>query len=317
VGALFALVATAPEANAWGCDGHRAVVYIAERLLPSATLAAVKSALAAAPIDPALRRFCQPLADDPIADASTWADDYRDVDAMTFGWHFIDVPRNRRLTVSNEPAYCHGGNCVVEAIVAQYRVLRGSSDAIAKANALRFILHFVGDLHQPLHAATNGDRGGNCVPVTYYDRAPEQNANGDFSPNLHGVWDSNTIRRLMTARGLQDARALADFIVGQHPLPAAGAAGAPTRAVVTRWAQESHALAETVVYARLSTPVAVEPASAAFLASCADNHNVAQRMLDVHEVIDANYERWSVPLIVDQLRLAGVRLASVLTAAFR
>jgi hypothetical protein len=317
LGVLLVVVGSASEATAWGCDGHRAVVYIAERLLPPATITIVRSVLAAAPIDPSLRRFCQPLADDPIADASTWADDYRDVDATTFGWHFIDVPRNRRLTVSNEPSYCHGGNCVVEAILAQYRVLSGSADVVGKANALRFLLHFIGDLHQPLHAATNGDRGGNCVPVTYYDRAPEQNPNGDYSPNLHGVWDSSAIRTLMTSRGLQDARALADFIVAQRNLPSSVGAVAPTRAIVTRWAQESHALAETVVYPRLSTPVAVEPPSAAFLSSCADNHNIAQRMLAKREVIDGRYERWSVPVIVDQLRLAGLRLASVLKAAFR
>jgi hypothetical protein len=304
------------NASAWGCDGHRAVVYIAERLLPPATIAAMKTTLAAAPIDPTLPRFCDAVPDDPIADSATWADDDRAVDPTTSGWHFIDVPRGVTLTASNEPAYCPGGNCAVDAIVAQFRALTTSPDAAVKGRALRFLLHLVGDLHQPLHATSNGDRGGNCVPVTYYDQRPQANPRGDFSPNLHSVWDGSTIRTLMTARGLPGARALAAYIVAQDPLPAATAAQVPTRALVIGWAQQSHALAETVVYPRLPTPVAVEPAAAAMLGSCAENHDVVHRMLAKDEVIDARYERASVPAIVDQLRLAGLRLAEVLKAAY-
>jgi len=303
------------DAGAWGCDGHRAVVFIAERLLSPATLASVKATLAAAPIDPRLRRFCDPVPDDSIADSSTWADDYRDVDTTTFGWHFINVPRNVTLTLSNEHRYCPRGNCVVEVIAAQFRALTRSSDAVVKGRALRFLLHFVGDLHQPLHATTNGDRGGNCLPVTYYDRAPQENSNGDFSPNLHAVWDTNTIRTLMTAKGLADARALAGHVVAQRPLPAAVEPQRPTTAVVTAWAQGAHAIGRTVVYSRLPTTVPLEPATAATITSCADNHDVGHRMLAKHEAIDARYEQASIPAIVGQLRLAGVRLALVLKAA--
>jgi hypothetical protein len=316
VGVLLVLTIGRSPAQAWGCDGHRAVVFIAERLLSSDALASMKSTLAAAPIDPALRRFCDPVPDDPIADSSTWADDYRDIDATTAGWHFIDVPRGVALTHSNARRYCPNGDCATEAIARQFRALSTASDPIVKGNALRFLLHLVGDLHQPLHATSNGDRGGNCVPVTYDDRAPQQNANGEFSPNLHSVWDTSTIRTLMAARGLADARALASYIVAQRPLPAAVAPQAPTGTVATGWAQESHALAERVVYPRLPVPVPIEPASAARLASCAANRDVVHRMLAKHEVIDALYERASTPVIVDRLRLAGVRLAAALKVAY-
>jgi nuclease S1 len=312
LGLVLVLTIGRSHAYAWGCDGHRAVVFIAERLLSSTQLAAVRSTLAAAPIDLALRRFCDPVPDDPIADSATWADDHRDTDATTAGWHFIDVPRGVTLTLSNARTYCPDGNCATDAITAQFWVLTTASDPVAKGNALRFLLHLIGDLHQPLHATSNGDRGGNCVPVTYYDRVSQQNANGDFSPNLHSVWDTSTIRTLMTARGLGDARALANYIVAQRPLPSAVAPRAPVRAVVTGWAQESHALAERIVYPRLAVPLPLEPASAARLASCADNHHIANRMLAKHEVIDARYERASIPVIVDQLRVAGIRLAAAL-----
>ena len=318
VAAAIALTLTlgCADAYAWGCEGHRAVVFIAERLLSPATIASARSVLVAAPVDPGLRRFCDAVPDDPMADSGTWADDYRNVDATTFGWHFIDVPRDVTLTASNVHTYCPDGNCVVDAIAAQFRMLTTSSDAAEKGRALRFLLHLIADLHQPLHATSNGDRGGNCVPVTYYDRPPQQNPNGDFSPNLHAVWDSSTIRTLMTARGLADARALAGQIVAQRPLPAAVAAQTPTSAVVSMWAQQSHALARTVVYPRLPVPIAPEPASAAILASCTANDDVVHRMLAKHEVIDARYERSSIPVIVDQLRVAGMRLAAVLKAAY-
>jgi nuclease S1 len=310
------LVVGCRDAAAWGCEGHRAIVFVAERLLSPAILARAKATLAAAPIDPTLRRFCDSVADDPIADSATWADDYRDIEATTFGWHFINVPRDAALTTSNERQYCPRGNCVVDAIAAQFRMLTASSDPISKGNALRFLLHFIGDMHQPLHATTNGDRGGNCVPVTYHDRVPEQNDRGDWSPNLHGVWDSNMIRTFMSARRLGDARALASYIAATLPLPISVAKVTPTRDTVVGWAQQAHAIGQTVVYARLPIAVPAEPASAAILASCADNHGIARRMLAKREVIDSRYEGASIPVILRQLRAAGLRLAAVLKAAY-
>jgi hypothetical protein len=306
------------DALAWGCDGHRAVVLIAERLLAPGTLAAAKATLAASPADPGLKHFCDPVSDDPLADAATWADDYREVDPATFGWHFVNVPRSVSLTPLNEPRHCRGGNCVIDAIVVQFRALTTSPDPAVKANALRFIIHFVGDLHQPLHATTNGDRGGNCVPVTYHDRVPQENpnGNGDYSPNLHGVWDTSMIRALMTTKALADARALSAYIVAQHAPPATVAAQRPTKDVVTRWARGSHELGRTVVYPRLSVPVPLEPAAALPLDSCTGNNDVVHRMLAKHEVIDARYEKAAVPVVLTQLRLAGIRLAAAIKAAY-
>jgi len=317
--AVFVLSAGRTDAVAWGCDGHRAVVFIAERLLAPATIAAVKATLVASPVDSALKHFCDPVPDDLLADVASWADDYRDVEPSTFGWHFVNVPRAVALTAANEAKYCPGGNCVIDAIATQFRALTTASDAATKANALRFIIHFVGDMHQPLHATSNGDRGGNCVPVTYYDRVPQANpnGNGDYSPNLHGVWDSSTIRTLMTAKGLSDARALAGYVIAQHALPPAVAAQTPTKTVVTMWARSSHELGRTVAYPRLPVKVELEPASVVTPSSCTDNNDIVQRMLAKHEVIDATYEQASVPVILSQLRMAGIRLAAVLKAAYK
>jgi len=302
------------RADAWGCEGHRAVVFIAERLLSAPTLAAVRAVLADAPIDPALQRGCDLVPDDPIADSATWADDVRQVDPSTAGWHFINVPRAATLTASNQSTFCPQGSCVVAAVDAQFHALTSSHDAAVKGRALRFLLHLIGDLHQPLHATTNGDRGGNCLPVTYRGKAPQPNANGDFSPNLHGVWDSSTIRTVMVQRHLADARALAANIVLHQQLPASVAPITPSIAVATTWSQRAHEVAQQVAYGRLPIPVGIEPAVP--LSSCTDNNDVVHRMLAKHEMIGGVYEQASAAEILRQLRFAGIRLAGVLKAAF-
>jgi hypothetical protein len=93
---------------------------------------------------------------------SNWADEIRDQQRDTGRWHFVDIP----LTA---PGYdprrdCPDRACVVAQIENDMRILgdRRLSDG-ARAEALRFLIHFVADVHQPLHAEDNGDRGGNQV----------------------------------------------------------------------------------------------------------------------------------------------------------
>ena len=255
------------------------------------------------------------MASDVLADAATWADDYRDTDAGTAGWHFINFPRAIGANTAAYRKYCPNGNCIVDAIVAQFQVLKTSTDPKRRANALRFILHLVGDIHQPLHAITNGDRGGNCLPVTYFTEVSQEDDRYNFSPNLHRVWDGDSIRRLMTTRGLADARALAGTLA-RSQLPQTVAAAAPTAAGVNEWARAANQLARDVAYGRLPVKIPVEPDTAIRLSTCDDNNHVGRRFAVLHERIDAAYEQASVPVIVSQLRLAGVRLAAVLKAAF-
>ena len=310
------LIASGPStAFAWSCDGHRAIVFVAERLLSAKTLRAAKAVLTASPPDPALRRSCNAVPSDVLADAATWADDYRDTDPGTASWHFINFPRSIGADTAAYEKYCPNGNCIVDAIVAQFQTLKISSDPKRRANALRFILHLVGDIHQPLHAITNGDRGGNCLPVTYFTEVPLEDDRHSFSPNLHRVWDGDSIRRVMSTHGLADARALAGNLA-QSQMPQTVAAAAPTAAGVNEWARASNGLARDVAYGRLPVKTPVEPGAAITLSSCDDNNHVARRIAGLHERIDASYEQASVPVIVSQLRLAGLRLASVLKAAF-
>jgi hypothetical protein len=304
-----------PEALAWGCDGHRAVAILAQRLLSASTASRVRAVLTASPVDPTLGRFCAPVPADIIADVATWADDFRDIEPQTAAWHFIDFPRSFGSNTASHQNFCPERNCVIDAIVMQFQVLRDSHDPKLKANALRFLVHFVGDIHQPLHTISNGDRGGNCVPVTYFMQAPQEGENGSFRPNLHGVWDTESLRRFMSREGLTDAGALAERVAGAT-LPSTVAPATPTTMRVRSWARDSNRLARTVTYGRLPVNPPMEPASAAMIASCNDNNQVSRRMEMLHESVDESYEQESVPVILSQLRLAGIRLAAVLKAAF-
>ena len=201
------------EAIAWGCEGHQAIAMLAEQLLGAPSLQALKAVLSASPVDPSLRRGCQAVPSDIIADSATWADDQRAAEPSTSSWHFVNLPRSLASKTANPAPFCVGGNCVIDAITKQFQTLKSAADPTQRANALRFIIHFVGDIHQPLHVVTNGDRGGNCFPVAYFARSPSKMTEG-LSPNLHAV-DSMVISTLAKAHGLADARALAAHLAAQ------------------------------------------------------------------------------------------------------
>src|SRR6202035_1703549 len=190
------------SAWAWGCEGHQVVALLAERNLSPHALAMVMQILRDGPIDPSLSRYCKEGGTDPMADASTWPDDIRTLRPETAPWHYIDIPLG--TTRREVEKYCDSEeHCVTWAISDELRTLR-SADAVPqkKADALRFLIHFVGDLHQPLHAVSNNDQGGNCVPVAYFDALPQlRNPETEsYAPNLHGVWDVNILARMTTGK---------------------------------------------------------------------------------------------------------------------
>jgi len=314
-GVLLTTCGSSP-AFAWGCQGHRTVAILAERLVDAKTRQAVKAVLTASPIDPALDRACFPTDSDPIVDAATWADDVRGVMKETAEWHFIDYP----LSVDAQAGFtkfCAGSNCVIAAIVNQFNKLKTSSDKAEKAKALRFLLHFVGDVHQPLHAIDNGDPGGNCVPVTYFGTQPvTTNGGGSFSPNLHHVWDTETIVRFMKAQKLSSNAALAQRIIDDGLVPKSVKAATPTTARVRAWAEASNAAAKQVGYGKLSKAIPEEPVLTAPLFSCTGNKKIGNRMNQLQERVDASYDAETTAVIEKQLALAGQRLAAVLEAAF-
>jgi nuclease S1 len=301
--------ALCPSAQAWGCQGHETIAYIAEaHLTPHARATALKI-LAAGPIDPSLPRYCQKRASDPFADASTWADDIRKQRPNTAPWHFIDIPRGAHS--GSLAPYCPPATgCVVSALEAQIRVLKNPhASAQARADALRFVIHFIGDMHQPLHDVTNDDMGGNCVPVEFFGEQPQETnpKYESFSPNLHAIWDVGIIDHFDHG---ETSKQLANELEQKFRTQIAAWKLQPID--FAAWAWQGHALADSVAYGKLPHPIPIEAPKA--ISSCADG-NISEHMLGYHENLGAAYEAAATPVVQLQLAKAGARLAAVLNAA--
>src|ERR1700680_3693856 len=172
---MVALISSfAPTAAfAWGAEGHRMIALIAaDQLSPAAK-----------------RQIQQLLGTEDVAagmeEVSTWADEIRRERPNTASWHFTDIPIGSN---SYEPRRdCPRDQCSVAQIDSEERILADRKLlAPVRAEALRFLIHFIGDLHQPLHSANNNDRGGNEIHVIL----------GNRHTNLHAVWDVDTVRAL-------------------------------------------------------------------------------------------------------------------------
>jgi hypothetical protein len=304
----IALVAV-PSAWGWGCKGHEIVALIAESHLNPHARAIVLKILADGPISPTLSRYCKEPGLDPFVDSSTWADDERTIMPNTGPWHFIDIPRGAPETSINE--YCPPATgCVTSALTEQLAILRDvSAMPQARADALRYIIHFVGDIHQPLHDSTNNDRGGNCVPVAFFDHSPRETNTTfeNYNPNLHEVWDVEIIERFLNGGFPQQAAQDLD-----RKFHARESAWQSRPANFTSWAWESHQLAERTTYGKLPAKIAIEPPRP--VESCADDDHVSTRMLHLNENLMDDYQNAAAPVVQQQLVKAGVRLAALLNS---
>ena len=310
-----AFLASSPLAQAWGCKGHQIAALIAEsHMTPHARQAALRI-LNASPVDSNLSRYCGPSGLDAFADASTWADDIRRLRPETAPWHFIDIPL--RVTRNTLTKYCpRDTDCVTAALTEQLRILRDpSAKPQVRAEGLRYIVHFVGDIHQPLHDATNNDLGGNCLPVTFFGHAPkeENTTTESYSPNLHSVWDVDILDRFSNG---QTAQQTAKEIESAYPQEIDAWRNAvylhDPATQFNAWAWEGHELAETNSYGHLPIHVQVEVPQAVH--SCTDDHDVAKRLLQLNESLGDDYQARAELAIEKQLAKAGARLAGLLNS---
>jgi hypothetical protein len=304
--AVFLFCAPTPS-WAWGCEGHQVVALIAEANLTPHALAMVKQILRDAPIDPSLSRYCKEGGTDPMADASTWADDIRPFRPETARWHYVDIPLG--TTRPEIAKFCPlPESCVTQAIADQLAILRSTTmDPQKRAEALRFVIHFVGDLHQPVHATSNSDLGGNCVPVAYFDVLPQlKNPDTEsYAPNLHGVWDTNILERM--TMGKTSEQVASDFEQSFRSKIARWKNG---NADVNAWAWESYQLAKNVVYGKL--PVRIRVESPQPVKSCSDDNHISARMLQLNERLAQPYQDAAAPVVQQQIAKAGARLALLL-----
>jgi len=203
----------ATPAAAWGPVAHRVIARVAARHLSPA----------------ARHEVAQLLGGASLADVAYWADEIREQRPETARWHYVDIPlRATDYRPGRDCRLTPRGDCIVAALERERAVLadHGAPD-VRRAEALRWVVHLVGDLHQPLHCADDGDRGGNEVHVTLLGR-PE---------NLHAVWDAG----LLFASGLGEREWVQRV--------ATRAASGDTRGTVVDWALETHRAAVEHAYA--------------------------------------------------------------------
>lgn len=169
---LLSLVTIPGLAAAWGPTGHRMVAELAEQRLTPKALAAARQLLATS-------------GDEKLSDIAIWADDLRsdpkqrELAQTTSKMHYINFADSScRYDAKRD---CRDGKCVVAAI-DHYAAILGDQKRSKneRAQALRFVVHFVGDAHQPLHAGYRDDAGGNKYQIQY---------NGKGT-NLHSLWDT-------------------------------------------------------------------------------------------------------------------------------
>jgi hypothetical protein len=312
-GVLALLVCTSIPALAWGCEGHKTVALIARRHLTPKARTQVDALLARFPYNPVANFNCEPR-NSPMADASLWADDIRNARRETAPWHYQDIPMGD--SGENPAQFCPNEGCVTRAIREQIAKLKGSTELTEeRAEALRYVLHFVGDMHQPLHATTNNDAGGNCVPVNFFERRtnPNNPEKRSYSPNLHSVWDTEILRRFLYP--FVSATAMADRL----DIAFRGSRQQLSAGTLEEWLREGFEHSKAVVYGKL-TPTASQSAELiAQLKGEAEQsgcQGLAERNAARNITIDDRYQQAAEPVIMEQLAKAGYRLARLLNETF-
>jgi hypothetical protein len=287
IAAICAPILASPPAMAWDVEGHAIVALVAEHYLDPAVKQQVDAILAA---------DTDPLTGHGIADAANWADRFRDSDAMTTKthyratrqWHWIDLEIDHPdldaacfhlhgVPVTAPASAGPADDCIVDKIEAfTVELSTKSTPPAERLLALKYLLHFIGDLHQPLHASDNHDQGGSKIKVT---------AAGSEPGTLHHYWNQDFLDFLG-----DDPKGIADDLadgVRQSKTLEKMQAGAPVD-----WAWESFALAKDHAYGKLPPP---QP--------------------DGSYVLPPDYTTDAIETVRLQLARAGVRLAATLNKA--
>lgn len=122
-----------------------------------------------------------------LSSLATWADENRS--RQTAAWHYVNLPQGQGHGDCNyvKARDCPDGNCVVEALTAQVGILKSNAPDAQRLTALKYVVHLVADVHQPLHAGYASDKGGNTYQVQAFGK------DAGKGTNLHALWDSGLI----------------------------------------------------------------------------------------------------------------------------
>lgn len=271
--AALATVLSTP-AMAWGNLGHRTVGAIAMANVKPGTRTAIRRLLAhQAELD------TPECAMTSIEKAATWPDcikGERDRWAYQNSWHYHDQPVCGTFDLK---ANCRDGMCATAQITRNEKLLADRRLApVLRLEALSFLVHFVGDVHQPLHIGENEDLGGNRVKADYGD-APGR--------NLHSIWDTTLAERAITS--------------ARPPLVRVYSADEKARLAtggVEDWARESYEISRDFLY-----PLA-------FGGKLPCDVKEPGKVVWTNAAIEQ-----AIPVVDERIERAGLRLARMLDAA--
>jgi hypothetical protein len=260
---LALLTLSSLQLFAWGPKGHRIVGAIAQAHLT----------------DPARQQVLLLLGNTNLADVANWADDIKGQRRETYGWHFVDIPKDSSGFSQARDCYQPNDtrpytkddhhNCVVDRIdMFRQTLANKNAPQSDRVEALKFLVHFIGDVHQPFHAIGEA-RGGNDIHVTEFGSTQC----GDWPCNLHFVWDIDLIEH--TGRSEADYVAYLEQLIASKNLQAK-AGGTPQD-----WANESF-------------------------------HDAQQAFLENGASVDEAYYKANIGMLDERLALAGLRLAALL-----
>lgn len=275
---VLLMVMMAGPAMAWGDFAHRLTASIAIAELTPRARAEVRAILrGAGAVDVpecALRT---------IEDASVWPDCVRALGprfAFSAPWHYQNINICRAFDIGTK---CPDGNCVTAQIAVQLGILADKGrGAKARAEALAYFVHFMGDMHQPLHIGEKDDLGGNRVLADYGAKTMPR-------MNLHRIWDSDLAERtLTTPPAVLPVRRVAAPLRGD------------VNAMVAVWAEEAFAISRAQAYPLLGGAAAGCGAQAP----------------DVRYMVDEAYVGRTSEAVRLQVSRAGSRMAGLLNAAF-
>ncbi len=251
---LLAVVAAGPSGTASHIQGdvaHTNAFTTRYGVLGHRVIARV----AASRISPLTRTRLQPyLGAKTMAEISTWGDEVRGQRPFTGPWHYVNIPITD--SIYRQSRHCPN-QCIIKALEAQMRILENRMTPRAtRAEALKWVVHLVGDLHVPLHVGDRGDRGGNDLQVRYDRRRL----------SLHSFWDGPVLQSMGLSENAMVSRI-------EQRLRSRSDTTAIASGTIERWAMETHRVARDVAYRRLASNLVIDDA---YLAAA---HPAAEELL--------------------------------------
>lgn len=322
---VVCLVCLAPaRAAAWGNSAHRIIARVAAaHLNGGARAAVVRFGLTGkgGGSDPASIAS-------GLAEAATYADEVSSLQPETSNWHFVDMPRGAKSYVpSRDCVETTRGDCAVAAFYRLRKIVEGSmispSLFVSQRDSLKFLIHIVGDLHQPLHCGYRDDMGGNSVRVTFF---------GELT-NLHSVWDTQMIERAKGGKGNSGAFTRAasesadeEYAARLHRNLDAEQISSMMTVTPEHWAMESYSLAVGSAYVLTPLPALRKPKKSkradwtAFNDSALVSLEFAAASQGAYQskpvTLGKEYYERNLPRMNEQLLKAGLRLARVLNEIY-